>query len=86
MTTQEVVMAGTGTGIRTLKQARTARMLTVRGLAAAAGVSLAAVHEVETGKRRPRFGTIQRLSAALGVAPESIAEFRAVLFGEEERA
>ncbi len=70
-------------GNRTLKQARTARMLTVRGLAEKAGVSLAAVHEVETGKRRPRFGTIKRLSAALGVEPESIAEFRAVLFGED---
>ncbi len=76
-------MVETQTGIRTLKQARTARMLTVRGLAAAAGVSLAAVHEVETGKRRPRFGTIKRLSDALGVAPESVSEFRAVLYGEE---
>ncbi len=79
-------MVGTEPRIRTLKQARTARMLTVRGLAAAAGVSLAAVHEVETGKRRPRFGTIKRLSDALGVAPEAIAEFRSVLFGEEEGA
>lgn len=76
-------------GIRTLRQARTARMLTVRGLAERAGVSLAAVHEVETGKRRPRFATIRKLSEALGVAPEAIAEFRAVLLGgeqEEERA
>ena len=79
-------MVETQAGVRTLKQARTARMLTVRGLAAAAGVSLAAVHEVETGKRRPRFGTIKRISDALGAAPESIAEFRAVLLGEEEGA
>jgi len=73
------------TGVRTLKQARTARMLTVRGLAEKAGVSLAATHEAETGKRRPRFATIKRLSDALGVAPNQIAEFRVVLLGEEER-
>ncbi len=76
-------MVQSSMAIRTLKQARTARMLTVRGLAAAAGVSLAAVHEVETGKRQPRFSTIKRLSAALGVEPDAVAEFRAVLTGEE---
>ena len=68
----------------TLKRVRTARLFTVRGLAAAAGVSPHTVHEVETGKRPPRFGTIKRLSAALGVDPSEIAEFRAVLFGEED--
>ncbi len=68
----------------TLKRARTARLLTVRGLAAAAGVSTHTVHEVETGKRPPRFGTIKRLSDALGVDPAEVVEFRAVLFGEEE--
>ena len=79
-------MTGMDSGIRTLKQARTAQMLTVRGLAEKAGVSLAAAHEAETGKRRPHFATIKRLSDALGAEPESIAEFRAVLFGEENRA
>ena len=68
----------------TLKRARMARLLTVRALAAAAGVSTHTVHEVETGKRPPRFGTIKRLSAALGVEPAEVAEFRAVIFGEEQ--
>jgi len=76
-------MTGRDNGAKTLKQVRTARMLTVRGLAEKAGVSLAATHEAETGKRRPRFGTIKRLSDALGVEPESITEFRAVLLGDE---
>lgn len=67
----------------TLKRARIARLMTVRGLAAAAGVSTHTVHEVETGKRSPRFGTIKRLSAALGVDPADVVEFRAVLYGEE---
>ncbi len=66
----------------TLKRARMARLLTVRALAAAAGVSTHTVHEVETGKRAPRFGTIKRLSTALGIDPSEVTEFRAVLFGE----
>jgi transcriptional regulator with XRE-family HTH domain len=66
-----------------LKQARAARMLTIRGLAQEAGVSTQTVHEVESGKRSPRFGTIKRLSAALGVDPAEVVEFRTVLFGEE---
>ena len=66
-----------------LKQARAARMLTIRGLAREAGVSTQTVHEVETGKRSPRFGTIKRLSAALGIEPAEVVEFRTVLFGEE---
>lgn len=69
---------------RTLKQARVARMLTVRGLAAAAGCSPHTVHEVELGKRVPRFDTIQRLSAELGVKPSEIAEFRRALLLEED--
>jgi transcriptional regulator with XRE-family HTH domain len=73
----------TGT-LTTLRQARTIRLLTVRGLADTAGVSTQTVHEVETGKRRPRFGTIKRLSAALGVEPAEVVEFRTVLFGEEQ--
>ncbi len=68
----------------TLKRARMARLMTVRGLAAAAGVSTHTVHEVETGKRPPRFGTIKRLSAALGVDPAEVIEFRAVIYGEEQ--
>ncbi len=72
--------------IQTLRQARAARMLTVRALAEAANCSPHTVHEVERGKRVPRFDTVRRLSAALGVEPEGIAEFRRALMIEEERA
>ncbi len=78
-------MAGGGDGVRTLKQARAARMLTVRGLAAAAGCSPQTVHEVETGQRRPRFATVRRLSEALGVEPAEVAEFRRALLLEEDQ-
>ncbi len=77
-------MAEGGGGARTLKQARAARMLTVRGLARAVGCSPHTVHEIETGKRAPRFDTVRRLSAALGVEPTEIAEFRRALLIEEE--
>jgi transcriptional regulator with XRE-family HTH domain len=58
-------------------------MLTVRGLAAAAGCSPHTVHEVESGRRVPRFGTVKRLSAALGVEPAEVAEFRRALLVDE---
>ncbi len=70
-------------GVRKLQQARAERMLTVRALAKAAGCSPHTVHEVETGKRRPHFATIKRLSAALDVEPTQIAEFRRALLLQE---
>ena len=72
------------TGVQTLRQARTARLLTIRALAERAGVSPHTVHQVERGARPPRFGTVKRLSEALGMEPGAVAEFRAVLFGTEE--
>ena len=78
-------MATHENGIRTLKRARAARMLTIRGLAAAAGCSRHTVHQVELGRRVPRFDTIKRLSAALGVEPTEVAEFRQALLIEEEQ-
>jgi transcriptional regulator with XRE-family HTH domain len=62
-----------------LREERVRRLLSVRALAARAGVAPATVHLVETGRRRPQFLTIERLSRALGVDPTEVAEFRAVL-------
>ena len=76
----------THAGVRTLRQTRAARMLTIRGLASAAGCSPQTVHQIETGKRRPHFATIRRLSAALGVEPLQVAEFRRALLVEPEDA
>ncbi len=63
----------------TLREARAARLLTVRGLAERAGVAFSTVHLIETGKSIPRFGVIQKLSAALGVEPAEVDEFRAAI-------
>ena len=70
--------------VRTLRQARAERMLTVRALARAAGCSPHTVHQVETGRRVPQFATIRRLAEALGVQPAEIAEFRPALLLERE--
>ena len=78
-------MTGEASRVRSLKQARVGKMLTVRGLAQAAGCSPHTVHEVECGARVPRFDTIRRLSAALGVEPSEIAEFRRALLLEREK-
>ena len=74
-----------GGGAVTLRQARAARMLTVRSLAEAAGCSPHTVHEVETGKRVPHLAMVRRLSQALGVEPAVVAEFRRALLLEEEQ-
>lgn len=47
--------------------------LTVQGLAEAAGVTRQAVHNYEAGDRRPTWGAVQALAAALGVTTD---EFR----------
>ena len=63
----------------TLREARAARLLTVRALAERAGVAFSTVHLIETGKSVPRFAAIQKLSAALDVEPAEIAEFAAAI-------
>lgn len=65
----------------TLKEARAARLLTVRALAERAGVAFSTVHLIETGKSIPRFSAILKMSAALGVEPGEIEEFSAAIAG-----
>jgi len=67
--------------MQTLKAARAARLLTVRGLAERAGVASSTVHLIENGRSVPRFDAIQKLSAALDVEPSDIAEFQAAIEG-----
>ena len=63
-------------GVGPLKAWRRRRLLTVRGLAAAAGVTPKTVVELEAGRRTPHPGTVKALSAALDVQPERVTEFR----------
>ncbi len=65
--------------VRTLGQLRRERLLTIRGLAARAGVAPRTVLQAEHGTRRPQPGTIMKLAAALGVDPAQVREFRAAM-------
>ena len=65
--------------ILSLKAWQRRRLMTIRSLAMAAGVSPMTVVQVGTGKRTPRPITIRALSAALGVTPEQVVEFRAAM-------
>ena len=65
--------------MKPLREWRIERLLSVRALAERAGVAPATVHLVETGQRLPQLLTAQKLSQALGVAPEEVDEFRAAI-------
>ncbi len=65
--------------MQTLKEWRAARLLTVRGLAEAAGVAPTTVHFVETGRSVPTFRVIRALCRALDVEPAEVTEFAAVI-------
>ena len=55
-----------------LKSLRERRLLTQGELAAAAGVGVATVSRVETGKVRPSLRTIRALAGPLGLSAEAL--------------
>lgn len=59
---------------------RRRKLLSQRDLASQAGVALSTIYLIEAGKtERTTFKVMRAVSKALGVPPESIAEFRRVL-------
>ena len=64
-----------------LHEARRRRLLSVRGLAAEAGVAPATVYHIEHGRTSPSFRAIRDISAALELDPLEIEEFAAVIEG-----
>lgn len=63
-----------------LATVRKRKLLSQRDLAAQAGVALSTIYLLEAGKtERVTFKVIRSVSEALGVAPETIAEFRRAL-------
>ena len=59
---------------------RKRRLLSQRDLARRAGVALSTIYLLEAGKtERVTFKVMRRISDALGVEPDAIAEFRKVL-------
>ena len=63
-----------------LSTLRKRKLLSQRALASQAGVALSTVYLLEAGKTgRVTFKVMRAISDALGVPPESIAEFRRVM-------
>ena len=57
-----------------IKRIRMQKEITQKELADALGVSVQAVSAYETGKRRPRMGTLNRFATALGVTVEELTQ------------
>ena len=63
-------------GVRSLREVRAERLLSLRELAGLADVSPSAIYLIEAGRTTPRLAIIRRLCAALAVEPWEVAEFR----------
>jgi transcriptional regulator with XRE-family HTH domain len=72
--------------MRTLREWRIERLMSVSALAEAAGVTRKTLIDLEHGRRRPHYETIAKLSRALDVEPRQIAEFDAALGDLEKDA
>jgi transcriptional regulator with XRE-family HTH domain len=63
---------------------RRRKLLSQRALASQAGVALSTIYLLEAGKTgRATFKVMRAVSDALGVPPDSIAEFRRVLEADQ---
>lgn len=74
--------------MKTLREWRQDRMLSMRDLERESGVSLKTINELEHGRQRPQWRTMRALCTALGITARDVTEFAAVLDepGEEEAA
>lgn len=68
--------------MRTLRETRLARLISIEDLAKQTGVSTKTIVETELGRTRPKLKTMRTLSQALGVEPLEIEEFYAAITGE----
>ena len=65
--------------MKPLSQWRAERLMSIKALAAAAGVSNKTVVQIEHGRQLPTFRTIHRITTALGIEPGDIEEFAAAI-------
>ncbi|MDP9363223.1 MAG: helix-turn-helix domain-containing protein [Chloroflexota bacterium] len=68
--------------MRSLREHRRSRFISIEDLAEKAGVSTKTIVETELGRTQPKFRTIRKISEALGVDPGDVAEFAAVITGD----
>ncbi len=62
-----------------LREARTAKLWSIRDLAAEAGVATRTIVQIEAGRLTPRFATMRKIAKALGVDPAEVEEFAKAL-------
>ena len=62
-----------------LREVRARQLLSIRSLAERAGVSTATIVRIEAGGPPPRFVTMRKIVAALGVEPGAVTEFAAAI-------
>ncbi len=70
--------------MKTLRECRTDRVMSVRDLAEQAGVSTKTIVQLEYGRQRAQYKSMRAVAQALGVEVGEIAEFAEVL--EQRRA
>ncbi len=70
--------------VKTVKQWRNFRLMTIRELAAKASVSTATIIRLENGTAKPNANTIKKLAVALDVGPGQIREGRTLMGIEED--
>ena len=68
----------------TLRELRADRLLTIRALAQQAGMAPSSIYLIEKGRRAPHLTTVRRIARALGVDPETVAEFRHAIEAAKE--
>jgi transcriptional regulator with XRE-family HTH domain len=68
--------------MKTLREWRLDRLLSVRGFAAKSGVTAKTIVDLEHGRRTPQYETMRQLCAALDVRAADVTEFAEAL---EER-
>jgi len=65
--------------LRTLREWRVERLLSVRQLAQESGVTAKTIVDIEHGRRRAHFATMRGICEALHVSPREVAEFARVI-------
>ena len=69
--------------MKTLREWRIERVLSIRQLAEASGVTAKTIVDIEHGRRQAHYGTMRGLAEALGVTAADVEEFAHTL---EERS
>lgn len=65
--------------VKSLRQWRTSQLLSIRELAAEAGITPKTLTDIEYGRRRPTYETMRTISKALGISAHEIQEFVAAI-------